>query len=60
MSTDGHRLSLAERYAGVEGAEPIPEFSGKVIPRKAVLELRKLVDNYPEITMMIDSHNLIA
>ena len=60
VSTDGHRLSLAERYAGVEGTEPIPEFSGKVIPRKAVLELRKLVDEYPEITMTIDTHNLIV
>ena len=60
VSTDGHRLSMAERYAGVEGASPIPEFSGKVVPRKAVLELRKLLDEYPEVDMNVDEKNLIV
>ena len=54
---DGHR-SVWRRYAGVEGAEPIPEFSGKIVPRKAVLELRKLLDEYPEVELGIDDQNL--
>lgn len=58
VSTDGHRLSMAERYAGVEGVEPIPEFSGKIVPRKAVLELRKLLDEYPEVELGVDDQNL--
>lgn len=58
VSTDGHRLSMAERYAGVEGAAPLPEFAGKIVPRKAVLELRKLVDEYPEVELGIDEQNL--
>ena len=60
VSTDGHRLSLAERYIGVEGAPPIPEFAGKIVPRKAVLELRKLLDEYPEVDMSVDDDHLVV
>ena len=60
VSTDGHRLSLAERFAGVEGAPMIPEFEGLIIPRKAVTELRKLLDEYPEVELALDGQNLVV
>ena len=60
VSTDGHRLSLAERYAGIEGAATIPSFEGQIIPRKAVTELRKLLDEYPEVRLLLNGQNLIV
>ena len=60
VSTDGHRLSLAERYAGIDDAAMIPAFDGQIIPRKAVTELRKLLDEYPEVRLMMSGPNLIV
>jgi DNA polymerase-3 subunit beta len=60
VSTDGHRLSLAERYAGIDDAATIPSFEGQIIPRKAVTELRKLLDEYPEVRLVISGQNLIV
>ncbi|MBI2375747.1 MAG: DNA polymerase III subunit beta [Deltaproteobacteria bacterium] len=41
VSTDGHRLSLVER--AVE--EKVPLKKGVIVPRKGVIELRKLLDD---------------
>lgn len=60
VSTDGHRLSLAERYAGVEGSATISAFDGQIIPRKAVTELRKLLDEYPEVRLSLSGQSLIV
>ena len=60
VSTDGHRLSLAERYAGIDDAATIPSFDGQIIPRKAVTELRKLLDEYPEVRLSLNGQNLIV
>lgn len=60
VSTDGHRLSVSERAAGVEGASMIPAFDGQIIPRKAVTELRKLLDEYPEVRLGLSRQNLIV
>ena len=60
VSTDGHRLSLAERYANVEGSGDIDAFDGKIIPRKAVIELRKLLDEYPEVSLKLTDKHLVV
>lgn len=42
VSTDGHRLSVLN-LENVEGLKP---FEGIIIPRKAILELRKVIDEF--------------
>ena len=39
VSTDGHRLSLVERLAGVENLK-----LGVIVPRKGLIEVRKIMD----------------
>jgi DNA polymerase-3 subunit beta len=58
VSTDGHRLSLAERYAGIEGLPEFDAFEGQIIPRKAVVELRKLLDEYPDVSLTLSDQHL--
>jgi len=43
VATDGHRLALIERELGAQLAS-----SGAILPRKGLLELRKLLDEAPE------------
>lgn len=44
VATDGHRLALADASAP-KGAENLP---GVIVPRKAVAEIRRLLDDAPE------------
>jgi DNA polymerase-3 subunit beta len=59
VSTDGYRLTVAEREAGAEGSN-IPEFEGQIIPRKGAIELAKLVEPYPEVELAINGQNLVV
>ena len=43
-STDGHRLSVVERALFSAGAESAIGEGGVIVPRKAVVELKKLLD----------------
>jgi len=45
VATDGHRLALAETEAP-KGADKL---KGVIVPRKAVAEVRRLLDDAPEI-----------
>lgn len=58
VSTDGYRLTVAEREGNVEGV--IPSFDGQIIPRKGAIELAKLVDQYPEVDVAITGQNLVV
>lgn len=52
VSTDGHRLALSKMPAPA-GAEGMP---GVIIPRKTILELRRLIDSMPkdsDISVMV-------
>lgn len=52
VATDGHRLALCE-MALPQGAE---NFSGIIVPRKTVAEIRRLIDAYDdEITLFISN-----
>ena len=59
VSTDGHRLTVVERAAHLEG-EVIESFDGQIIPRKGVVELKKLLEEYPEVRLAFSTHNLIV
>jgi len=59
VSTDGYRLTVAEREAGIEGGQ-VPSFEGQIIPRKGAIELAKLVDQYPEVELAITGQNLVV
>ena len=48
VATDGHRLALADADAP-KGAESLP---GVIVPRKAVGEIRRLLDDAPESVVM--------
>jgi DNA polymerase-3 subunit beta len=59
VSTDGHRLTVVERKANLEGEE-IDAFDGQIVPRKGVVELKKLLEEYPEVRLAFSTHNLIV
>jgi len=49
VATDGHRLALVERVLGAQLAFA----SGAILPRKGLLELRKLLDEAPEAEVQL-------
>ena len=49
VATDGHRLALIERELGAKLASA----SGAILPRKGLLELRKLLDEAPEADVQL-------
>jgi DNA polymerase III subunit beta len=59
VATDGHRLTVIERNAAVDGTE-IPTMAGQIIPRKAVSELKRLLEEYPEVELAFAGQNLIV
>lgn len=56
VATDGHRLALADADAP-SGAENLP---GVIVPRKAVGEIRRLLDDAPESVVMAFSDTKIV
>lgn len=56
VATDGHRLAKVEQELP-EGAEDMP---GVIIPRKTVIELRKLAEDADEITITLNEKKLQA
>ena len=64
VSTDGHRLTMVERFAALTEGEtasgPIPEFPGQIVPRKGVSELKKLLEEYPEVEFALGGQFLLA
>jgi DNA polymerase-3 subunit beta len=56
VATDGHRLAMAETDVP-EGAKGL---SGIIIPRKAVGEMRRLLDDAPEVVTVSASTNKIG
>ena len=56
VATDGHRLALAETKAP-KGAEALP---GIIVPRKAVAEIRRLLDDAPEAVEVSASDSKIV
>jgi DNA polymerase-3 subunit beta len=55
VATDGHRLSLSQSNA----IESLREFRGIIIPRKTILELRKVIDEPIEDIELCISDNKI-
>ncbi|MCL2626086.1 MAG: DNA polymerase III subunit beta [Cystobacterineae bacterium] len=49
VATDGHRLAMVERELGAE----LASLSGAILPRKGLLELRKLLDEAPEAEVQL-------
>ena len=56
VATDGHRLALAETEAP-KGADKL---KGVIVPRKAVAEVRRLLDDAPEIVTVEASDSKIV
>lgn len=56
VATDGHRLALAETDVP-EGASGLP---GVIVPRKAITELRRLLDDAPDVVTLSASSNKIG
>jgi len=56
VATDGHRLALAETEAP-KGADKL---KGVIVPRKAVAEVRRLLDDAPEIITVEASDSKIV
>jgi len=58
VATDGHRLSIVKREVGTKWNFP----KGGIIPRKGVMELRRLVENAGEtaIDLWADNKHVIA
>ena len=56
VATDGHRLALADAEAP-KGAENLP---GIIVPRKAVAEIRRLLDDAPEVVEVSTSDSKIV
>lgn len=61
VSTDGHRLSLAETSFGVELSDQPPELQqGIIVPRKGLAELRRTVDlTQEQVEFAINGSNAI-
>jgi DNA polymerase-3 subunit beta len=59
VATDGHRLAIAERAVGAEAAGLA---SGVILPRKALAELKKLVDeeDADEIELGFEGNSALA
>ena len=55
VATDGHRLALSEHRTEV----PVSEAKQIIIPRKAVLELSRLLENNDSVAKIILSQNHI-
>jgi DNA polymerase-3 subunit beta len=54
VATDGHRLALIQRELGAEMASASGAIaSGAILPRKGLLELRKLLDEAPEAEVQL-------
>jgi DNA polymerase-3 subunit beta len=56
VATDGHRLSIVERPS----SSVMNLGKGVIVPRKGVVELKKLLDDDGEIELWIDTKHLIA
>ncbi len=57
VATDGHRLSIVERKINGEK----PSIKGVIVPRKGVMELKRLAENSADIIeLWMDSKHLIA
>ena len=59
VTTDGHRLTIIERDATLDGVQ-VPQLDGKIIPRKAVSELKRLLEEYPEVDLAFSEQNLMV
>ncbi|MEE2643364.1 MAG: DNA polymerase III subunit beta [Myxococcota bacterium] len=59
VSTDGHRLSVVERavLSGAGAAESLAE-TGMIVPKKAALELKKLLDGESPLSIAQDGNYL--
>ena len=59
VSTDGHRLSVVERAVlnGAGAAESLTE-TGMIVPKKAALELKKLLDGESPLSIAQDGNYL--
>ena len=60
VSTDGHRLTLVERQISVENGAVMPKIDGQIIPRKGVAELKRLLEEYPEVKIALSGQNWIT
>ena len=59
VSTDGHRLSRGEK--SVEGSSEVPGHDGIIIPKKGVVELKKLLDEVgSEVAIGFIDNNLVV
>jgi DNA polymerase III subunit beta len=59
VATDGHRLSLVDRYTNEESANIIN--SGVIIPRKGLAEVKKIIDfSDKPIKMAVEGSQLIV
>ena len=59
VATDGHRLSLVERFTADESANIIN--SGVIIPKKGLAEVKKIIDSSEgDIEMAIEGSQLIV
>ncbi len=59
VSTDGHRLSRGEK--SVEGSAQLPDKDGIIIPKKGVVELKKLLDEVgAEVSIGFIDNNLVV
>ena len=59
VSTDGYRITICERQEEREGLE-LPTFSGLLIPRKGAIELKRLLEQYPEVELATSENNVVV
>jgi DNA polymerase-3 subunit beta len=59
VSTDGYRLTMSERQETAEGAD-LPTFEGVLVPRKGAQELKKLLEQYPEVELGTSDQNIVV
>ena len=60
VSSDGHRLNLAEKEIDINPVEDLQEKQSAIIPRKGANELRKLAEDSEKIFMKKDEKFLYA
>jgi len=59
VATDGHRLSVVDRFSAESGKDVIK--GGVIIPRKGLVEIKKLIDlSQDKIEMAIEGSQLIV
>ncbi len=58
VSTDGHRLSLVDRE--IEGLADFELSQGVIIPRKGVMEMRKLADEGGPVVLGLDQKQAVV